>query len=280
MLGKLLKYEFKGLRMPLLVMLIILASTTLMTCVIILTINPEYSRNMEWYSVLALMLSVMLYYFGIIGCSLGITICIVVRFYKTCYTDQGYLTHTLPVPARTVLNAKILAAVTANLSMILAIVLSLVFILSAVMHVVSIALHEEYDLWGMISEIFREFNDTLGISIGLYAVYMLVYFIIATIAGTIILFGCVSLGQLYAKHRIIGAFLAYFAVQFVLQMLGYAAYTPMYTRMMFDKSFQENPSMFSVMSPTLNLILLFTVLTAAALYFVNLHMMTKRLNLE
>lgn len=288
MLGKLIKYELKGLRMPLLIMLIVLASTTALTCGIIITINPEQTNTMAWYSVMMLMVSVFLYYFGIIGCSLGVTLTIVVRFYKTCYTDQGYLTHTLPVPPHTILNAKILSAIIASLSTILAVGVSLVFIAEAVIHIVSIALESEYgsaaNVHNMIHQLLAEisdvFHDTLGISVGMYIVYLLVYVIISTAAGIVIMLGCVSLGQLYAKHRIIGAILAYFVVQFVLQIIGYIAYTPMYTRIIFDESFQNNPSVFSAMSPTLNIILVLTSLVAVGMYFVNLHMMTKRLNLE
>ena len=37
---------------------------------------------------------------------------------------------------------------------------------------------------------------------------------------------------------------------------------------------------FGIMSPTMNLTLLTTVILAVIMYFVNLHMMTKKLNLE
>ena len=41
MLGKLMKYEWRGLRLPLLIMLGILGGTTLLACIIIFTINPK-----------------------------------------------------------------------------------------------------------------------------------------------------------------------------------------------------------------------------------------------
>ena len=60
---------------------------------------------------MALILSIFLYYFGLIGCTLGTMLIIAIRFYKTCYTDQGYLTHTLPATTRQILNAKIMASI-------------------------------------------------------------------------------------------------------------------------------------------------------------------------
>ncbi len=55
-------------------------------------------------------------------------------FYKTCYTDQGYLTHTLPVTPHQLLNSKILTAIFTHLLMIFAIILSIFIILQVGIH--------------------------------------------------------------------------------------------------------------------------------------------------
>ena len=119
MLVKLLKYEWRGLFSPLLILLIVLGGTAALTCGVILTITPKYNETIAWYSAMALVFSIFLYYFGLIGCTLGTTLIIAVRFYKTCYTDQGYLTHTLPASATQILNAKIIASILAYLLMLL-----------------------------------------------------------------------------------------------------------------------------------------------------------------
>lgn len=76
MLKKLIKYEWKGLIFPFVIMLIVLAGTTLLTCAVLLTINPKYDESVQVYSAMALMLSIFLYYFGMIGCTLGTTLII------------------------------------------------------------------------------------------------------------------------------------------------------------------------------------------------------------
>ena len=73
MLGKLLKYEWRGLRLPFLIMLVVLAGTTTLTCGVIFTINPKFDETIVGYSVIALIFSILLYYFGIIGCSIRIS---------------------------------------------------------------------------------------------------------------------------------------------------------------------------------------------------------------
>lgn len=60
MLGKLMKYEWRGLRFPLLIMLGILGIATLLTCILIFTINPKYDSVASGLSVLSLILSIML----------------------------------------------------------------------------------------------------------------------------------------------------------------------------------------------------------------------------
>lgn len=285
MLGKLIKYEWKGLRFPLMIMMIVLAGTMILTCGVILTINPKLDETLAWYSVMALMLSIFLYYFGIIGCTLGTTLIVVVRFYKTCYTDQGYLTHTLPVTPHQLLNSKILTAIFTQLLMIFAIILSIFIILQVgIHHVFSFIpdysyaeLRHEFSI--VFADILDSFKDEFGLRLGLYIAYLLFYCIVGVISNVITLFGCVSLGQLYAKHRIVGAIAAYFLLQFVMMIIGYITAIPMYTRMLAG-TYYDNATVFGIMSPTMNMSLLTTVLLAVAMYFVNLHMMTKKLNLE
>ena len=285
MLGKLIKYEWKGLRFPLMIMMIVLAGTMLLTCGVILTINPKLDETLAWYSVMALMLSIFLYYFGIIGCTLGTTLIVVVRFYKTCYTDQGYLTHTLPVTPHQLLNSKILTAIFTQLLMIFAIILSIFIILQVgIHHVFSFIpdysyaeLRHEFSI--VFADILDSFEDEFGLRLGLYIAYLLFYCIVGVISNVITLFGCVSLGQLYAKHRIVGAIAAYFLLQFVMMIIGYITAIPMYTRMLAG-TYYDNATVFGIMSPTMNMSLLTTVLLAVVMYFVNLHMMTKKLNLE
>ena len=92
--------------------------------------------------------------------------------------------------------------------------------------------------------------------------------------------GCVSLGQLYAKHRIIGAIAAYFVVNFVMQIVGYISTIPMYAKMINADKHGSDITPFGLMSPSMNITLVITALLAVGMYFVNLHMMTKKLKLE
>ena len=62
--------------------------------------------------------------------------------------------------------------------------------------------------------------------------------------------------------------------------IAYLCTIPMYSRMLLADSYGSDLTAFSIMSPTMNLTLLMTVVMAVVMYFINLYMMTKKLNLE
>lgn len=285
MLGKLMKYEWRGLRLPLLIMLGILGGTTLLTCILIFTINPRFDSVASGLSVMSLVLSMLLYYFGIIGCSVGTMLIIAIRFYKTTYTDQGYLTHTLPVETKTLLAAKTITSVLCYLLMLLGIFATILIIIGAIYtHVCNLSAYEGVYLDQQIGEFFSELTDSFkeeyGISFGAFVTFYSVFMVIACISAIMTVLGCVSLGQLYAKHRIIGAIIAYFAVISVQQFVSYLAMLPTYSRMLRAEAMAETIPIFEVISPTMIISLLWAVAVSVIMHIVNLHMMTKRLNLE
>ena len=83
MLGKLIKYEWKSLSRQFLVMLAILAGTTLVSSLIIVSINFEFDDVNENYSLFMLIGSVLIYYLGLIVCSIGTSLIVAIRFYKS-----------------------------------------------------------------------------------------------------------------------------------------------------------------------------------------------------
>lgn len=293
MLGKLFKYEWKGFRFPLLIMLIVLVGTTALACGVILSIKPGYEEAFRGFSMTSLILSIFIYYFGIIGCSLGIVIVIAVRFYKTCYSDNGYLTHTLPVSTQKILTAKIISSFIAVMLVTLAATATVFIILNVGLnHILYISMAEDgykhihdinearREFFEEFSSIFGSFKEFVGISFGGYTVYMIVYYIVIAFTNVVTVLGCVSLGQLYAKHRIIGAIAAYFVVQFIMQVFMRFATLPIYGRMTGNTGSHEKYTLFGIMLPTMILLLLLYVIMAVVMYFINLHMMTKKLNLE
>ncbi len=114
MLGKLIVYEFRGVWKPALIILIIMAvagvagSMSLAT-VDTLTDNYSYSSS-DVTTDLSIVLTLFTLFTGFIVWAgvVGLFIVNIVRFYRTMFTDEGYLTLTLPVSTAALVMAKYL----------------------------------------------------------------------------------------------------------------------------------------------------------------------------
>ena len=122
MLGKLLKQEWRSLwKVETLILGILMALTLLAGATFALPIWKS-----EWVGIqISMMMVILLYYAGVIGASLGCVLYLGIRFYKSMYTDEGYLTHTLPVTSHQLLLSKILVMAAWNLISTLAILASM-----------------------------------------------------------------------------------------------------------------------------------------------------------
>ena len=283
MLGKLIKHEWRGYKVSLIIIFAVLAVTTLLTGLMIQTINPDHDDVVSGLSLMITIFSIFLYYFGIIGCILGSMLVIAVRFYKTCYTDQGYLTHTLPASPVQILSSKIITAVLHYMLVAAGIVVSFIIIaMSAFFRGEQLNPSEfsNVSFGELYSEININFENEFGVSLTLYFIVILLFAIISLISTIIITLGCVSLGQLFTKHRIIGAIIAFFGVNTILQIISFVATIPMYIKIGAAEMYNQNMTPFEAISPSFLITILGTVVMAVIMYFVNLHMMTKKLNLE
>ena len=83
MLKKLMKYEWKSLSKQLLIMIAILFGTTLIASLVIVSINPNFDNVTTGLMTMSAVFAFLLYYLGIIVCTIGTMLIIAIRFYKT-----------------------------------------------------------------------------------------------------------------------------------------------------------------------------------------------------
>ncbi len=278
MLGKLIKHEWRALKNPFIIFLVVLILTTALSCITLLFINPAYNEVVIGFSAILTFCMFLLYYMGLIVCSIGSNIMIAVRFYKSCYTDEGYLTHTLPISSKQLLLGKTISYSLFSLTMGALMVLSIfVIIFVAIAHFGSFA---DFSDFPAFAEINAGFSEELGIGIIPFILFLIVYCVGASIAHIIIITGCVSIGQLMTKHRVLGALLAYFAFYMIVQTISTFAAIPMSTSILKAELAGDTMTMWELSGPLYLIISAIYVVIAVIMYFVNLHMMTKRLNLE
>ena len=270
MLGKLLKQEWRSLwKVETLILGILMALTLLAGATFALPIWKS-----EWVGLqISMMMVILLYYAGVIGASLGCVLYLGIRFYKSMYTDEGYLTHTLPVTSHQLLLSKILVMAAWNLISTLAILAS--------MFVFGLMVASAFET-GDITQAFRRMwgmGELQGI--GTFAVGMVLLILTDCISGPMLLIGAITIGQLLRNHRILGSIGAYFGLNTVLQIILTIVMVPSMVKLMLDA---ENLNSFSSVIGFYN-VLYFSmcviyIAVSVGLYFLSEFLVRKKLELE
>lgn len=273
MLGKLLKQEWKATwKVP----------TFLVSLVILCSLAAGGSFGLpiwdsDWIGIPISELMVILFlYFVIIGSTLGVMIYMAVRYYKNMFTDEGYLTHTLPAKPWEILLSKVINMSIWNLISMAAVLVGMagfmLFMLSFTTPDIS------------FGELVRMVSKTLDSAVmrgwQMFAVLMILLFVISSFSGVMMIVGAVNIGQLVRKHRILGAIGAYFAIYTVIQTVGMVVMFPMILRTVFSLENMSEISFFEIYNPMYVSMLVVYLIATIALYFVSEYLLRKKLDLE
>ena len=105
MLGKLMKYEWKNTWKAGVLMLLGMFVVTVIGCVVLrmpggLVAEIADGNNMNatqsWFVLSSFVATLILYVIMLLASTWGMLIFLGIRFYRSMYTDEGYLSHTLP----------------------------------------------------------------------------------------------------------------------------------------------------------------------------------------
>ncbi len=216
--------------------------------------------------------SVSMLIIGAIGLALFTMLLSIVRFYKNLYSAEGYLTFTLPINCHQHLLVKLLASVTST-------VVVYVLIIAAML----IAFLDDP------AGLFRWFGDFIvQVFTGEYVLSNILYVIqgflvvsIGIVMNPLLYFACITIGQLAKKNRILLAIAAYFIHYAVTQALG-TIVTMFFILLDATGIFPSIPELILALGEHFVLfILIFGMAGATALYyFVTIHIMKNKLNLE
>lgn len=211
MLRKLIKYDLRSLSRFLIILhAFLLVSAFLIRFFLMSRIHADTPENeMQFLLITIILLCTML----LSGISIGTQLLTAVRFYRNLFTDEGYLTRTLPVTNRQHLISKTVAG-----TIWCAINLALTYLALYII------------LWtpfvsSVITENKQEILEELGIS-GTYDMasfrnVMIVYFLfnlISCVATVVMIYASITIGQLFSGHRVLGAVAAYFVISTVISL--------------------------------------------------------------
>ena len=154
--------------------------------------------------------------FGIIAFSILSLILVYVRFYKNFFTDEGYLTFTLPVKRSQLLNSKLISSVL-TMCCTSAILIADIFILLALG--IGQPFFDEFltPFVQFISELFVELPIEGHLYIFTWAVLVLISFLLSSIFSTLFLFACITFAAVITKKaKVITAIGIYYAASGVM----------------------------------------------------------------
>ena len=206
MVKKLIKYDFASfMRLLLPVQLILLGIAALNRFIQLFETKDSAVYDIVFNS------SVALYVIAIVVCLLLTTIVGIVRFYQGMYSNEGYLSHTLPVTPTQHILSKLIVTTIFELGSVLAVLIS-----------ACIATLGEFniELLKAGSFLMGKAYEGLGFHFVLYIIEAIVYLLTAELMGMLMLYFCISMGQLAKKKKILLAFGVYFALYFLSQIIG------------------------------------------------------------
>ncbi|MDD2992613.1 MAG: hypothetical protein PHG73_03600 [Pygmaiobacter sp.] len=269
MLGKLLKYELRATGRQVLPLCGGMVAFALLRRLLgLLQITRAWPGLNEALDSLGIGLFTLL----LIACTAAVFIVLIVRYYRNLYTDEGYLMNTLPVSPTQNLLSKMFAAVIWQAVSVLALLLS-VFISVIDTHV-----------WRQIVFGFAQMNLSFqhflllqqGL-VPLITIEIILLVIIGAFADMLKFYAAISLGQFIRRHRVLGAVVFYFGLNFAFSVLSTLIMLPLG---LMGNDITSMAALPQVLALSFGITLLLTILEGVVCFLLARWCLAKKLELE
>lgn len=215
MLGKLIKYDLKFENRYLLIIHAFLISASVLIRIFltgrIFTEGTDFDNER---TIISLIIFFTVFTLLISAIGIAAQLVIAVRFYKNVFSDEGYLTHTLPVTTGELLLSKTISGcIWGILSMIM---------LHASLLIVTITPYTIGYLKDNRARILTELGvtgDTASFPVKeIIFLYITVCFI-SVLSNIVLFYISIAIGQLIYSHKVLGAIAAYFVITTVISLI-------------------------------------------------------------
>ncbi len=281
MFAKLLKYEWKANAKLLGILSAVAALLGVFACVIASVFLP-LCVNMVFVdhdtSIITAVALSFFWLFLVISISVyavAVTFILAYRFYKNKFTDEGYLTFTLPVTSKQIFLSSF---VNMTLWNTIASVITLVTIYSSLIMLLSIISDFDFELiFDLAVDVIEYFTLSEGLFAVVQIVLALVSYLLAFITSIVTIHASITIGAVIVKRfKILAAIGIYYAINFGMSMLvSFAQYIPSFVMLITPSDV--------VVGFTQIAILLVQILIYAAIivvgYKVSIKLMDEKLNL-
>lgn len=221
MLGKLLKHDFKGTAKVMLPLHLILVAVTALGC---LLLGARVLQRAEFLPLTTLLF--IAYVLMIITLSTVTTIYLIVYFYRNLFTAQGYLTFTLPASPWSLLHSKLITGFVWSMVNTVLSCLSAFLLFGAASRfqfskadVTELFQTTVVNANGKTIVISSSPWDIFGYSPSELLALLVLLVLVSCFYSIATGYGSVAIGQLYARHKVVGTVLALLANYLVAQLL-------------------------------------------------------------
>ncbi len=284
MLAKLIKHEWKSVYKVGSILLIVIFAVTLLGYIglrtpVMSALFADGNNLTERQSILVVFASVsslMIYVMLLVGAMYGIIIYMGVHFYKTMYTEQGYLTHTLPVKTYQLLGSKVLVSGVWVFLIDVALYLSVAVLVIGMLQGVMEGIQADI-AWDAFWRELIQGLALMNFETAHFLIILILMLLISPFVSVILLFGALTIGQLSGKHKLMMGILVYIGItvaNYILNSLVQAILSFRYAASFTD----ELP--LSYMSLTYDISLIASCVVGAVICFVSHYIISKKLNLD
>lgn len=264
MLRKLIKYDMRyGVKI-----IVLIHAVFLFACLsgrILFVRNIDFQADLQ-SSVFMITMILCIYILLFSAASFGTSALLAVRFYKNLFTNEGYLTWTVPATALQQLWSKIISGAIWYSLDITCVYLGLVLLLTT------------SNVLQAYKHVAPEFIDIFGMSAFQFGLAMFMLTLFTAVASVITIYTCIVIGQLFPGHRVLCALVVYFIIYIILQAISTAGLfifhlTPAV------RNTSGSTAFFTQFFGILIWVLILSAIFAIIEYLITRHIMTKKLNL-
>lgn len=281
MLDKLFKHDMRQISKMMLPFMIFVFGTTILGTAA-LKLAREASYNFD-DNVIRNLFSVSLYFifgfsvFALFAYSVLAVFVSVSRYYKNLFTDEGYLTFTLPVNSSTLIFSKLWSTlIWTFVSVVVVIACVFLYITFGGAPIGKIINTDFYEILGALFSDLKSVFSELRVSYAFMGIEIIMLEFVAMVYGVLSLFLAITIGSIIAKkHKILASIGIYYAINSAVSTVT----TIVMTILVFG-TFGADPAVDTAVHIFLISVLLIYSAIMVTEFFITNHLLKNKLNLQ
>lgn len=287
MLGKLIKHEWKNTYKIGGLMLLCIG---IITALGVIPMNSQLwikafrgdGAGINLMDIMSVM-SLIFFIIALAGLAYAMIIYLGVHFYKSTYTDEGYLAHTLPVTPHQLLLSRMLVGGIWYFLTTLAVVVSIFALIFFLIAGILRGAGEPMSLLEFLEEVFVQLKIQDPVALKVFkisAIHGIIYLLVLPFTSTVTLFGAITIGQLSHKYKAMMGIVTYIGVTFVHSVIASLAQIMVNQNFAVTRVGTVTDEGIRYVTGSYNISIVTSTLMAVGIYFIAHYIVSKKLNMD